>query len=146
MIFVLVMAGCFGYFILKALPFVILTGGAFRLYGPEFSMIADNNDLGLALNMTLPLFFFLAQTESRKWARWLCGFLFVITIPAIFFTYSRGALTGLIVVLTLMLLRSKKRILLIPVLGFGIVVALLVCARGLERAGMLDPDTAGCGG
>jgi putative inorganic carbon (HCO3(-)) transporter len=140
-IFVLVMAGCFGYFILKALPFVILTGGAFRLYGPEFSMIADNNDLGLALNMTLPLFFFLAQTESRRWVRWLCGFLFVITIPAIFFTYSRGALTGLVVVLTLMLLRSKRRILLIPVLGFGIVVALLFApAAWKERMDPTRPD------
>jgi putative inorganic carbon (hco3(-)) transporter len=140
-IFVLVMSGCFGYFILKAFPFLILTGGAFRLYGPEYSMIADNNDLGLALNMTLPLFFFLAQTESRRWAKRLYGFLFVITIPAIFFTYSRGALTGLIAVLTLMFLRSKRRILIIPVLGFGIVIALLFApAAWKERMDPTRPD------
>jgi putative inorganic carbon (HCO3(-)) transporter len=122
---VLVIAGCFGYFVLKAFPFLIITGGAFRLYGPEYSMIADNNDFGLALNMTLPLFFFLAQSESRQWVRWLCRVLFVITLPAIFFTYSRGALTGLIVVLGLMILRSRQRLLLIPVIGFGLAVALL---------------------
>jgi len=140
-IFVLVIAGCFGYFILKALPFMIMTGGAFRLYGPEYSMISDNNDLGLALNMTLPLFFFLAQTEPRRWTRWLCGFLFVITIPAIFFTYSRGALVGLIVVLTMMLLRSKRRILLIPVLALGVVVAVLFApAAWKERMDPTRPD------
>jgi probable O-glycosylation ligase (exosortase A-associated) len=124
-ILVLVIGGCFGYFVLKSFPFIILTGGAFRLYGPDFSMIADNNDFGLALNMTAPIFFFLAQTESRRWVRWLCGFLFVITIPAVFFTYSRGALTGLIVVSAMMLLRSRQRFLLIPVIGFGILVAIL---------------------
>jgi probable O-glycosylation ligase (exosortase A-associated) len=124
-ILVLVMAGCFAFFILKALPFLVITGGNFRLYGPEYSMIADNNDFGLALNMTLPLFFFLAQSESRKWVRVFCGALFILTIPAIFFTYSRGALTGLIVVLGLMLLRSRQRLVLIPVIGFGIAIALL---------------------
>jgi probable O-glycosylation ligase (exosortase A-associated) len=140
-IFVLVMAGCFGFFVLKALPFLILTGGAFRLYGPEYSMVADNNDLGLALNMTLPLFFFLAQTESRRWARRVCGFLFIVTIPAIFFTYSRGALVGLIVVLALMLLRLRQRFLLIPVLGFGLAVALLFApAAWKQRMDPTRPD------
>lgn len=140
-IFVLVLAGCFGYFILKALPFLILTGGSFRLYGPEYSMIADNNDLGLALNMTLPLFFFLAQTETRRWTKWLCGFLFVCTIPAILFTYSRGAVVGLVVILTLMLLRSKRRILIIPVMGFAIAVGLLFApASWKERMDPTRPD------
>jgi putative inorganic carbon (HCO3(-)) transporter len=138
---VLVIAGCFGFFVLKALPFLILTGGSFRLYGPEYSMIADNNDFGLALNMTLPLFFFLAQTEPRRWVRWLCGFLFIITIPAVFFTYSRGALVGLIVVLGLMLLRSRRRFLLIPVIGFGIGIALLFApAAWKQRMDPTRPD------
>lgn len=124
-IFVLVMAGCFGYFVLKSLPFLILTGGGFRLYGPEYSMIADNNDFGLALDMTVPLFFFLAQGETRPWLRWLFGFLFIGTIPCVFFTYSRGALVGLIAVLFLMLVYSRRRLLLIPVIGIGIAIALL---------------------
>ena len=139
-ILVLVMAGCFGYFVLKALPFVILTGGAFRLYGPEYSMIADNNDFGLALNMTVPLFFFLAQSEARRWVRWLFGFLFVITIPSVFFTYSRGALVGLIAVLFLMLLHSRRRLLLVPVLGIGIAIALLFAPAAWRHR--MDPTRA----
>src|ERR1051326_4016116 len=48
-IFMLVVAASFALFIVKDMPFVILTGGAYRLYGPAASMIADNNDFGLAL-------------------------------------------------------------------------------------------------
>jgi probable O-glycosylation ligase (exosortase A-associated) len=140
-ILVMVIAGCFGFFVLKALPFMILTGGGERLYGPENSMIADNNDLGLALNMTLPLLFFLAQTESRPWVKRLFGLLFVITIPAIFFTYSRGALVGLTVVLLLMFLQLRQRLVLVPVIVIAIAIAMLAAPeRWKER---MDPTREG---
>jgi len=122
---VLVIAGCFGLFLLKSLPFMILTQGGSRLYGPENSMIADNNDFGLALDMTLPFFFCLAQTEANRWAKRLFGFLFVVAIPAVFFTYSRGALVGLIVVMGAMFVGMKRKLLLVPVIIVGIFVALL---------------------
>jgi probable O-glycosylation ligase (exosortase A-associated) len=125
-ILVIVTASSFGLFVVKGLPFMVRTGGSFRMYGPEYSMISDNNDFGLALNMTLPLFFFLAQTESKRWVKWLFGFLFVGTIPTIFFTYSRGALVGLVVVLTLMFLQLKQRLLLVPVVILGAVIAILL--------------------
>ena len=67
----LVIAGCFGYFILKALTVHDHDRRRIPYIWPEYSMISDNNDLGLALNMTLPLFYFLAQ-QPRRWARWLC--------------------------------------------------------------------------
>ena len=124
-VLLLVIAGCFGVFVLKTLPFMIITGGADRVYGPPNSMIADNNDFALALNMTLPLFFFLAQTEASRWLRRFFGFLFVITIPTIFFTYSRGGVIGLVMVLGLMLLRLKRRLLLMPVIVLGLAVALM---------------------
>jgi putative inorganic carbon (HCO3(-)) transporter len=123
---VVAIAACFGFYVLKSLPFVIITGGVFRLYGPDRSMIADNNDFGLALNMTLPLYFFLAQTERNRWVRRFFAALFVMTIPAVFFTYSRGALVGLAVVLFLMFLRSRRRAILVPVIVAGAVVAVFL--------------------
>jgi probable O-glycosylation ligase (exosortase A-associated) len=138
-ILVIVTAGCFGAFVLKALPFMILTGGSFRLYGPENSMIADNNDFGLALNMSLPLFFFLAMAESNRWLRWLFGILFLGTIPAICFTYSRGALVGLVAVLLLMFLQLKQRLVLGPVIAIGVLIAILLApAAWRER---MDPTS-----
>jgi len=140
-ILVLVVAGCFGLFVLKSFPFIILTGGAFRLYGPANSMIADNNDFGLALNMTLPLFFFLAQTENKRWVRVLCGFLFLITIPAILFTYSRGALVGLVLLGGLMMLRLKQRWILVPVVALAVTVAILFAPQAWkERMDPTRPD------
>lgn len=115
-IYVLTLAGSFGILVLKLLPFMILTGGSQRIYGPDGSMIADNNDLGLALNMTLPIFFFLSRTEDDRRMKWLMRFLFLATTAAIIFTYSRGALVGLVVIGLLMFLRLKHRILLLPVI------------------------------
>jgi putative inorganic carbon (HCO3(-)) transporter len=89
---VVTIASCFGFFVFKALPFLIRTGGSDRVYGPPHSMISDNNDFGLAMNMTLPFFFFLAQTETVPWVKRVFGTLFLLGIPTIFFTYSRGAL------------------------------------------------------
>jgi probable O-glycosylation ligase (exosortase A-associated) len=123
---VFVIAGCFGPFILKSLPFLILQGGENRIYGPEKSMIADNNDFGLALNMTLPLFFFIAQSETHPWLKRIFWILTAATIPAIFFTYSRGALVGLIAVVGLMFLQLKQRNLLVPLFIGGIVMAVLL--------------------
>jgi putative inorganic carbon (HCO3(-)) transporter len=136
-ILIMVMAGCFGVFVVKAIPFMIVTGGTQRLYGPPNSMVADNNDLGLALNMTLPLFFFLAQTECVRWVKWLFGFLFISTILAIFCTYSRGALVGLLVVVVLMLLRLKQRLLLLPVIALGIVIVMLFAPESWKHR--MDP-------
>jgi putative inorganic carbon (HCO3(-)) transporter len=140
-ILLITIAGCFGFFVLKALPFMILTGGKYRLYGPANTMIGDNNDFGLALNMTLPFFFFLASAEFNPWLKRLFGFLFVITIPAIFFTYSRGSLVGFTVVMVLMLLTLKRRIVLVPILILSALIALLFAPEAWKtRMDLTSPE------
>ncbi len=124
-ILLITIACCFGLFMAKALPFMLLTGGTDRLYGPPNSMIADNNDFGLALNMTLPIFFFLAQTETRRWTKCVWWVLVAITIPGVFFTYSRGALLGLVGVTVGLFLQFRRRFLLIPVVLMGVMIAVL---------------------
>jgi probable O-glycosylation ligase (exosortase A-associated) len=126
-ILVIVMSSCFGLIVLKSLPFIVMSGGAVHIYGPRASMVGDNNDLGLALNMTLPLFFFLAQSEPARKMKWLFGLLFVVTIPAIFCTYSRGALIGLAAIFCLMLfkLKLKQKIVLAPVIILAVGGALM---------------------
>ncbi len=137
---VLVIAACFGVFVIKSLPFIMASDGAARIYGPERSMISDNNDFGLALNMTLPLFFFLAQTETKRWVRRLFGALFILTIPTIFFTYSRGAMLGLCVLLCLMLVRLKRRSLILPVIVMAAAIALLLAPESWKER--MDPHNA----
>jgi probable O-glycosylation ligase (exosortase A-associated) len=138
---IVAIAACFGFYVLKSLPFVIATGGVFRLYGPDRSMIADNNDFGLALNMTLPLYFYLAQTEHNRWLKRLFAALFIMTIPAIFFTYSRGALVGLAAVSLVMFLKSRRRAVLVPVMLAGALVAIYFAPEAWrERMDMTRPE------
>jgi putative inorganic carbon (HCO3(-)) transporter len=138
-ILIVVTGGCFAYFVLKGFPFILITGGNFRIYGPDHSMIADNNDFGLAMNMTLPLFFLLAKTEPRRWTRWFWGLVFVLGIPVLLFTYSRGAMVGLVAVLALMLLQLRQRWILAPVLAVGVYLALTYAPESWKHR--MDPTS-----
>ena len=117
----LTIAGSFGLLVFHSLPGMILSGGNYRVYGPDNSMVADNNALGLALVMAFPFFFYLTKTESNRHVKWLLGLTFVACIPTIFFTYSRGSFVGLIVVGACMLLRSNQKLILIPVTLLALV-------------------------
>jgi probable O-glycosylation ligase (exosortase A-associated) len=140
---VLVVAGSFGVFVAKAFPFVVLAGGSFRVYGPERSMVADNNDFGLALNMTLPLYFFLARSETNPKMKLLFGSLFVMTIPVIFSTWSRGALVGLAAVFCslFMMVSLKQRLILVPTITLFTLMALLFAPEAWRKR--MDPTREG---
>ncbi|MGO9946474.1 MAG: putative O-glycosylation ligase, exosortase A system-associated, partial [Steroidobacteraceae bacterium] len=90
--------------------FAILTGGAFRVYGPNGTMTGDNNDLGVALTMTLPLLFYLRERYSRPALKWPMLALIGLTIFGDIFTYSRGALVAVIAMSGVLWLRSRKKI------------------------------------
>ena len=62
----LLTAACLGILAVKGAIWGILTGGALRVYGTQRSFLADNNDFALALNMTLPISFFLARQETNR--------------------------------------------------------------------------------
>jgi len=61
---VLVTAGSFGLLAIKSTLFGLRTQGESRVWGPPDSFLSDNNAFGLALNMSLPLLFFLAREEK----------------------------------------------------------------------------------
>ena len=107
----LVIALSLGFYGLKGGIWSILTGGHSKVYGPENTMLGTNNAVGLALNMALPFLFYLGKGEPRRWLRWLMRAMFWFSIPAIVFTYSRGALLGLLVVLPLVLLKGRRNVL-----------------------------------
>jgi len=107
----LVTALSFGALAIKGMVFGVRTQGEFRVWGPPDSFVYDNNDLGLALNMTLPIMFFMARETSSRWLRrslWVC---FFASILAVILTYSRGALLGMGVVLGALSLKSRRKLL-----------------------------------
>jgi len=106
----LVTAFSFGVLALKGTVFGILTGGQFRVWGPPNSFIADNNDFGLALNMTIPMLFFLAREEENRRLRMILWITFACCAFAVLLTYSRGALLGLTAIMAILALRSRHKL------------------------------------
>ena len=95
----------------------VANGGEFRVYGPHGSFLEDNNDFALALNMTLPLLYYLIPGERRRWARWGLWLCFVGSILCVILSYSRGGLLGLATVLFLIAMTSRYRIVALAVVG-----------------------------
>jgi probable O-glycosylation ligase (exosortase A-associated) len=123
---------------LKGGIFAIISGGAHRVFGPEGSFIADNNDLGLALNMALPMMFYLYKSETNSWLKMILRIFFVMTIVAIIFTYSRGAFLGLGVVGFLLMVKARYKSLAILMLGAAVFIgSLIVPSQWGERMGTI---------
>lgn len=117
----LVIAASLGFYGFKGGLFVLLTGGQHMVLGPPDSFFSANTELALVMNMALPLLFYLAREETRRWLRrllWAAFFLTIMTVP---FTYSRGGTIGLVVVLLVLFVRARRRLLLIPVVAIGLV-------------------------
>jgi probable O-glycosylation ligase (exosortase A-associated) len=106
----LVTALSLGLLAVKGMLFGLRTGGESRVWGPPDSFLADNNAFGLALNMCLPLLFFLAQDEKNKWLKLLLRVCFAASILSVILTYSRGGLLGLGVVLAAITLKSRHKL------------------------------------
>lgn len=98
--------------------FTILHGGVYRVQGPPGTFIGGNNEIGLALAMTVPLLYFLARGMSRRWLRSPLYAMMVLTALAAIGTQSRGALLGMGAMGLMFWLKSRQKI----------VVALLAAA------------------
>jgi probable O-glycosylation ligase (exosortase A-associated) len=127
-----------GFYGVKGGIFSVLTGGQFSVQGPG-GFIAGNTEIGLALVMVLPLIAAVAQEQSRVWLRYAAWSAFWLSVVAIVFTYSRGALLGLAAVIAMTFLRAKHKILVVliavPLAAF--VVLPLIPEQLVERAGTI---------
>lgn len=99
----------------------IMHGGVNRVYGPDDTMIGDNNDLGVALTLFLPLLFYMRQRYTQTYFKWpllgVIGLTFIGTI----FTYSRGALLGISAMGLMLWLRSRQKTFVAVLIVVGLV-------------------------
>lgn len=112
-----------GYYAVKGGGFVLLTGGRSHVFGPAKSMIEDNNQLGLALVMLLPLMNYLRVTSRSALVTKGLLVAMGLTLVAIIGTYSRGALLALTVSAVIYAARSRGGLMPL-VLGALLVIAL----------------------
>jgi probable O-glycosylation ligase (exosortase A-associated) len=105
-----------GFFGIKGGIFTVLKGGVHRVYGPSGSFISGNNEMGLALAMTVPLIYYLYRESKRWYVRWgLLAAMFLTSLAAIG-TQSRGALLGMGAMGVMLWWKSKQKFFLTPLL------------------------------
>ena len=112
-----------GFYGVKGGIFTITSGGGYHVLGPPRTFIGGNNEMGLALIMTMPLMRYLHLQAKRIWVKWGLMAAMGLTIVAIFGTQSRGALLGLVVMALIMIWKTRRRFALLSILGVVAVSA-----------------------
>jgi probable O-glycosylation ligase (exosortase A-associated) len=114
-----------GIYGVKGGIFTLLGGGAHHVVGPIGSFIAGNNELGLAMVMTVPLLRYLHLTSGNELVR--MGLLAVmgLTVFAILGTQSRGSLVGLLAMIVLLAWKSRNKATLLLLLALALPAAFM---------------------
>lgn len=109
-----------GFYGIKGGAFTIASGGHSIVYGPEGSVYGDNNQLALAVVTELPLVYYVARHTRTAWLRVPAYAAMVLQVIMVFGSYSRGGVLALGVMLSILWLRSDRKIL------YAIVAAAVV--------------------
>ena len=121
-----VIALSLGFYGVKGGIFTILRGGAYRVQGPEGTFIGGNNEIALALLMTIPLMRYLQLNEKRKWLHQALGAAMVLTAVSAIGSQSRGALVGAAVMGSIFWTKSRNKFFTGVMLAAAIGIVALV--------------------
>lgn len=122
LIWVVTFSVCF--FGIKGGIWTVLTGGGGRVWGPPGGMLEENNALAVALVMLLPILYFLRQTESNRWLRYLLLFSMVTVTFSVLGSQSRGALLALLSMAFFLGLKGKYPMRTSLALGVFVLIAI----------------------
>jgi len=140
-----------GFFGFKGGFFTIATGGSYRVWGPPDSLVEGNNELAVALIMTIPLLYFLATNVqvardfllmSRvpdRVIRWGAYFGMVLCAASALGSQSRGALLAIVAMATVLWWRSKSKL----AIGVALVLAVGVAVPMLPESWFDRMETIG---
>ncbi len=105
-----VIALSLGFYGFKGGIFTVMTGGSYAVYGPSGTFIYGNNEIGLALIMTIPLIRYLHLTTEHPLFRLGLLVTMWLTVIAVIGTQSRGALVGIACMGFFLVLKSRNRV------------------------------------
>jgi probable O-glycosylation ligase (exosortase A-associated) len=144
-----VIAMSIGFYGVKGGIFTIVHGGAYHVRGPEGSFIGGDNEMGLALIMTIPLLRYLQLTTHNNWLRIILIVTMVLSAIATVGSQSRGALLGLVAMGGFLWLKSRNKFFtaLLAAVAVGIVLAVMP-QQWYDRMGTIqnyetDPSAMG---
>ncbi|WP_374434141.1 putative O-glycosylation ligase, exosortase A system-associated [Inhella sp.] len=123
--FVYVVVLSLTFYGIKGGLFTAASGGAFRVWGPPDSFIEGNNEIALALIMTIPLMRYLQLTTPRRWEHWAWHGAMALTALTVLGTHSRGALLGITAMFLFLWWRSERK-------GLGLIALVALGAIGLN--------------
>ncbi|HYW77281.1 MAG TPA: putative O-glycosylation ligase, exosortase A system-associated [Gammaproteobacteria bacterium] len=101
-----------GFYGIKGGIFTILTGGHYHVWGPPGSWIGDNNELGAAVLLVMPLMRYLQLHDSRRWMWWGLTGAMVLSAFTVLGTYSRGDFLGAAAMVGVFWWRSRRKVLM----------------------------------
>ena len=134
-----VIALSIGFFGLKGGLWTLLSGGQNQVLGPDNTFLGSNTHLGVALNMVLPILILLRHDTTRPWLRNLLLLMSGCTAIAVVGTYSRGAFLGLVVVSSMLFLKSRARpIALVSLILLCLVVASMIPEKWFARVETIE--------
>lgn len=123
--FVWVMVLSLGFIGTKGGAFTLATAGAYRVWGPPETFIAENNALAVAIIMTIPLVRFLQTQVDSRWTRHAMSFAMLLLAACALGSQSRGALLA-IVAMSMLLWWRMRRHQLIGLVVIGALGAALI--------------------
>lgn len=118
-----VMAFSLAFYGIKGGIFTILKGGVYRVQGPPGSFIGGNNEMGLALVMTIPLLRYLQLTATKPGVRLFLAVSMGLCALAAVGSQSRGALLGIVSMGAFLWLKSRQKF---AIALLAVVAALLI--------------------
>ncbi|HZV67490.1 MAG TPA: putative O-glycosylation ligase, exosortase A system-associated [Telluria sp.] len=103
------LVGSLGYYGIKGGLFTIISGGNFRVWGPEGTYIEGNNEVALALIAIIPIIYYLFLVQANKWVRYGCAAAAILCCVSALGSYSRGALLGISAMVLFLWVKSPKK-------------------------------------
>lgn len=123
-----------GFYGVKGGIFTIVNGGSFRVQGPAGSFIAGNNELALALVMTIPLMRYLQLHEQDKRIKRGLAVAMMLTALAAVGSHSRGAFLALLVTGFVFWLKSRHKLATLMLISIpALITVQLMPAEWFER-------------
>ncbi len=107
-----VIAVSIGFYAVKGGVFTLASAGAYRVWGPAESFIADNNALALATVMSIPLWAYLYTQHDNRWVRWAIAVCIALSAVSAFGSHSRGALLAVSAIAVFLWLKGRRKLLL----------------------------------
>ena len=111
-----------GFYGIKGGIFTILRGGADKVWGPDGSFIGGNNEIGLALCMTVPLFRYLILVESKPILKQGLMVAMILNLVTIIGTQSRGSLLGMLSMIAFLVMKSRQKFYLLVIIIFTLPI------------------------